>query len=360
MLNDESMEAWDVLSLVEPYVYEDPVTNRPTVGTHGEWLIFLPTRIRGGGMMRHKYKSTLWVHTRHHARQVALDSPDLTGALLFLPERTVFVVAAYDPRDRSAGVEASNRSLAEKLTLLSDTIRDLEQKHGDALDGPITSDFNRHHPLWSGSRASSSKANDDGEQVMTFLQDMHPQSLLPPGTITWHHQGREQSSCIDVMMASDRLVASKIKCRPSRTDHGSDHFPIEMIFEMKVQVQPSTKTRFVFDKADWTAMQEELSGRLPPVPQAALTFEDLDDAAERFHGVITEVVEQRVPRARPSSYAKRWWGEDLTVLRQSLTAARNKVTTLKRRGQDTGRARTDWKLARQPYFWRMEQRKRDH
>jgi hypothetical protein len=53
-----------------------------------------------------------------------------------------------------------------------------------------------------------------------------------------------------------------------------------------------------------------------------------------FVNGINAILEEHVPRAKESPYAKRWWLKDLTLLRQDYTAKRNKATTLRRRGDD--------------------------
>jgi hypothetical protein len=58
------------------------------------------------------------------------------------------------------------------------------------------------------------------------------------------------------------------------------------------------------------------------------------DTLERASGVfvngINAVLEDYVPRARESPYAKRWWSKDLTLLRRDYTFKRNRITTLRR------------------------------
>jgi hypothetical protein len=75
---------------------------------------------------------------------------------------------------------------------------------------------------------------------------------------------------------------------------------------------------------------------------------------------VNNTLEEMVPRAKPSPYAKRWWTKELSQLRHELTVLRNQVTTLRRRGQDTTHARLLVHQARKTYFDKMDHQKATH
>jgi hypothetical protein len=88
------------------------------------------------------------------------------------------------------------------------------------------------------------------------------------------------------------------------------------------------------------------------------------DTFERALGVfvngINAVLEDCVPRARESLHAKRWWSKDLTLLRRDYTFKRNRITTLRRQGECTLRAREASYAARRVYLNEIEERKKQH
>ena len=75
---------------------------------------------------------------------------------------------------------------------------------------------------------------------------------------------------------------------------------------------------------------------------------------------MNTILEEMVPRARPSPYTKRWWTKELTQLRHKLTTLRNKVTTLRRWNQDTSHAQMLFHQARKAYFDKMDHQKALH
>ena len=88
--------------------------------------------------------------------------------------------------------------------------------------------------------------------------------------------------------------------------------------------------------------------------------DELEVAVERLEAAVNGVLEEHVARARPSLYAKRWWTDELKTLRRSLSAARNRLTTVRRRGVDVAEAAASVKLVRRLYMDKIEQCKREH
>ena len=196
---------------------------------------------------------------------------------------------------------------------------------------------------------------------MHLAQEFGLQSMLPPGTIIWQHVGRGLSSTVDVVMASSGLADRLVRCCIHEHDHGSDHRPIEIRFSTGARGQGPRPSRLLPERADWSQIGVEVLTRLEsiPLPQTATPI-NLDNVAESFLQVVVEVVHSRVPRAKPSAHVKRWWSPDLSLLRQSLSASRNYVTTLQRRGDDSSAARQAFRSLRREYFQRIEKQKREH
>jgi hypothetical protein len=118
----------------------------------------------------------------------------------------------------------------------------------------------------------------------------------------------------------------------------------------------------MYDKADWKKIREEVStGIADDSNLHALSSKDeLEVAVDRLEAAVNGVLEEHVARARPSPYAKRWWIDELKTLRASLSAARNRLTTIRRRGEDVAEAAASVKLVRRLYMDKIEQCKREH
>jgi len=72
LLNDDKLEQFHALSILEPYVYADPVDGKPSQGNHSNWSIFTPTINRAEGHIRHSYRATIWItkgpkHSRYRS-----------------------------------------------------------------------------------------------------------------------------------------------------------------------------------------------------------------------------------------------------------------------------------------------------
>jgi hypothetical protein len=118
----------------------------------------------------------------------------------------------------------------------------------------------------------------------------------------------------------------------------------------------------MYDKADWKKIREEISTRIADGSSlhALSSKDELEATVDRLEAAVNGVLEEHVARARPSPYAKRWWTDELKTLRRSLSAARNRLTTVRRRGEDVAEAAASVKLVRRLYMEKIEQCKREH
>jgi len=62
------------------------------------------------------------------------------------------------------------------------------------------------------------------------MSDHALHTLLPRGTKTWQQRNRE--SIVDLMLASEKLATSMVKCAIHTTEYGSDHKAIETTFNV--------------------------------------------------------------------------------------------------------------------------------
>jgi hypothetical protein len=91
------MSEIDVLSVVEPYVYEDMDDGQPTIPEHRAWHLFTPS-VRQVGEARYAFRAALWVSRRHRAQAVPIPTHDLAAATITTLDRKILIVAAYDVR----------------------------------------------------------------------------------------------------------------------------------------------------------------------------------------------------------------------------------------------------------------------
>lgn len=77
--------------------------------------------------------------------------------------------------------------------------------------------------------------------------------------------------------------------------------------------------------------------------------------------IVTEAVDKHVPKASPSPYAKRWWTEDLSVLRKSYTRLKNQLRRRWRNREDySPQLDTQAWVAKNVYFKAIRAQKKKH
>jgi hypothetical protein len=82
----------------------------------------------------------LWIRKDIEAEQMPIQSPDLTAAVLRLPDRAMLVVSVY--------VEGENTAaLLDAIEMLHQLIQETRAKIGTRVDIVLASDFNRHDQL---------------------------------------------------------------------------------------------------------------------------------------------------------------------------------------------------------------------
>ena len=123
------------------------------------------------------------------------------------------------------------------------------------MDVILAGDFNRHDQLWGGDGVSQERQGE-AEPIIDLMGDHALEGLLPRGTKTW--QRGESESTIDLVLASEELAGSVIKCAIHATEHGSDHRAIETVFDVAPPKCPS-EDRLLFKNAPW----KDIRTRLP-------------------------------------------------------------------------------------------------
>lgn len=119
-------------------------------------------------------------------------------------------------------------------------------------------------------------------------------------------------------------------------------------------------SKLLLAKADWERINRDIQELLPPVPRECLTNTDFDNQVEKFTVTVSTAVNTHTPRAKPSPYVKRWWTDDLTLLRRSYSSIRNSVTTARRRGLNTSEIIPQVLTVRRLFFTEVEKQKKAH
>jgi hypothetical protein len=272
-------------------------------------------------------------------------------------------MACYEARN--GGGEAEREAdLAEQLEAIRGAIqRARSETEGRLLEVILCTDFNRHNVLWGGPQAwTDTGRRNEGQPIIDLMQEAGLHSLLLAGVSTWEHQTADMTSTVDVILGTDNILDSLEYCRIHDTDYGSDHRPIALRVRLRPAWEAPKRKRRLYKNADWDRIREAVKASLKDVdmenPIWARSI--LDQEAKTFIDKINNVLEESVPRANESPYAKRWWTPDLTRLRTEFSRKRNRITTLRRRGEDTAQARNAAQAARRTYLDEVDKQKKQH
>ena len=300
-----------------------------------------PARSEG----RWPIRSMLWVNKEVEAEQVPIDSPDITAAIVRLPERTILVASVYV----SVEVPQTLQEACRKLRTAIDAAR---RRMGTAVELAITGGFNRHDQLWGGDEVRLARQGE-ADPIIYLMTEFCLSSLLPRGTKTW--SGGAYSTTIDLVLGSEEMKDFLIKCRVLDTEHGSDHRTIETVFETATPA-PRGQERLLFKNAPWKDINTRIAAALATTPTGGTVQQQTD----RLMGVVLEAVHALTPKAKPSPYAKRWWTTDLTQLRCIYTYWRNRARTERRAGCTRRDLEATAKGAAKQYHEAIRQQKKKH
>jgi hypothetical protein len=314
LMNDEELRHFGILAITEPHVWKQGNTLVIVPMGHSNWTRMTPTVQEES---QWAVRSMLWVRKDLEAEQVDVASSGLTAAVLRLPDRAILVVAVYVP-----GNDAE--ALVETVGLLRRLINEVRNKIGTRTDVVLAGDFNRHDQLWGGDDVSMARQGE-ADPIIDLMGDHSLCSLLPRGTKTWQNGNCETT--IDLILASEELASTVVKCTTHETEHGSDHRAIETTFDIATP-ERTTEQRLLFKNAPWTAIRTRIATSLSLVPAGG----EVQQQTDRLMNVVLEAVQALTPKAKPSPYAKRWWTTDLTQLRRTYTHWRNRARIQRRAG----------------------------
>jgi hypothetical protein len=196
LMNDEDTQNAVALAIQEPQARRIQGRLLTTPMGHHKWTKMVPSTWREG---RWAIRSMLWINRDVDAEQVRIESPDLTAAVIRLPERLVFIASVYV----EGGVASA---LSDACDHLRKAIAKVRRDTGAVVEVMIVGDFNRHDQLWGGDEVSLGRQGE-ADPIIDLMNELALSSLLKRGTKTWHGGGQsgDCESTIDLALASDKF-----------------------------------------------------------------------------------------------------------------------------------------------------------
>ncbi|KAF7354484.1 putative RNA-directed DNA polymerase from transposon X-element [Mycena venus] len=217
----------------------------------------------------------------------------------------------------------SDDSAIRTLRLFLSTLFPLPPNHSFIIFG----DFNKHHVIWTGPNSPLRTSRSDASALIDMMAANDLDQLIKAGTPTFFSAPHNTWLTIDLVFASKGTLTDKlIKCA-TLPGHGSDHAAVYAKFDVTV-THREIPLRRNFREADWDEFPARLEMHLAanPLPQLPLsTREEIDAYTETFTHAFICAIEEHVPLAKPSPYAKRWWNKTLTLLRKAYNAAHRAI-----------------------------------
>ena len=188
------------------------------------------------------------------------------------------------------------------------TISYVDMSNSGSFSGQLTDFFNYgvSKGRYQGGDDVSLGRQGKADPIIDLMNEFALSSLLRRGTKTW--QGGDYNTTIDLVLASEELTDSVVKCAIHRTEHGSDHRTIDTVFDISVPV-PKHQERLLLKNAPW----KEINARIARTLETTSADGTVQQQTDRLMSVVLESVHALTPKARPSPYAKRTWSSELRI-----------------------------------------------
>ena len=104
------------------------------------------------------------------AKQVPIQSPDMTAAVIRLPDQLILVASVYVPG-------GDYQALQDTCDNLRKAVQDIRRGTGMVVEVVIAGDFNQHDYLWGGDDISPERQGE-ADQIINLMSEYALSSLL--------------------------------------------------------------------------------------------------------------------------------------------------------------------------------------
>jgi exonuclease III len=209
---------------------------------------------------------------------------------------TVRIHNVYNPSPASYASRDSPSTLSAVLRSLDGAIADHHVLLGD---------FNLHHPFWSGPTRPTQHAAAD--ELLDIVEKHDLTLTLPKGSITWENS--RAASTIDLTFMTSHLADRLEHCmtRPDLSQ-SSDHIPISTRILCGTEPDLPRARRRAWKLIDLEKVKE-VAKNAPTLPKPT-SAPEIDEYVEKVQKFLQKVMNEAVPWANPSRYAKSFWSKE--------------------------------------------------
>jgi len=357
MLKNLDPEEYDIACIQEPYL--NPVNLANASNLRRFWDVIYPSnhhaepnRSQTIILINRRLSKNAW-----HAVQI--NSPNVMAIELTSASGKVRIYNVYNPcNDNDTIIFLERHMLSEQR------LRDSNTNIAEGENIIWMGDFNRHHPMWEPSSNTHlfTAANlDAAGMLINLLAIYNLVQVLPKGIATLEASNTKNLTRPDNVFCSADLMQAFASCtveyhlRPIITDH----FPIISSLEFHPEIATSAP-KPNYRETDWESFNETLAARLDAIPPAQeLTSRiQFDEAFTNLTEAISQTINERVPKTKPSPYAKRWWSKDLDQERQRVHKLGKKARAKIARRRDP--IHEEYRVARNRFSESIKKAKEEH
>ena len=357
ILNNSGLSSYSYLLLSEPWARERNGAPHSIPMHHPQWSPIYPSKIEATAGVA-CFRAMIWVRKHLKPRQVLIQHQDMAAVSLAVGNRRILMVSIYIPCSTSSR-EQNLEELCTRLEYVSRAYEN-ERRTYQNVELFVAGDFNRWDSLWGGNEVQSDTRQGEGTPIVNFMAEHGLQSLLPRGTPTFFgdHNSRRRLSTIDLVLATEDLAGNMLRCRAHGSQHGSDHEAIETHLNLQAP-QPTSEPKRLWKSAPWSKIRDKIQESVEEM-RPSNTPSDIDGYYKELQRIILKAIEELVPLAKPSPYAKRWWNTNLTDLRKAFTKARNLARRSRRWGHLDQSLDIVAREAKRTYFYAIRSQKKKH
>ena len=110
VINNENLRDFSVLLISELHVWRDNEGRAIlTLAAHNNWIKTEPTILNTKD--RWAYRSMIWTRSDLEAKQVRINSSDITAAIIKLSQHTILLISVYIPGSDTEALEFAIQSI---------------------------------------------------------------------------------------------------------------------------------------------------------------------------------------------------------------------------------------------------------
>lgn len=201
-------------------------------------------------------------------------------------------------------------------------LRKLEASGVDTQHVMWLGDFNRHHPTWdspANHHLFTPRNLERAELLIHKLADLGLTMALPASIPTLEATRTKNLTRPDNVFCTDFLLTQVHSCTvaPERRPVCTDHFPILTTLDLPSAAAPQREHRD-FRRVDWGTFDSALAARLKTraPPSEVQTVAEFDATLAALMLDLQTTIEDHIPLAPDTPYAKQWWSKELTLMRR--------------------------------------------